>query len=185
MLTYLFKLSNKIFSLLIPNNYNLIICQKNYITIYYYSNIYIYAVAVNKVYLSNVIYINFSNTIYFLFNIFYFNYKFYRVFKIIYFSCIQFFFNKFFFKGKGFYIFKNMRNTVAPRFGKSHRIYLYLFNSLVLFLSKTKILLFGINKYDTILNSYRVFFIRPINIFTLRGIRFAKQLLYKKKLVIS
>ena len=34
-------------------------------------------------------------------------------------------FKKLKFKGKGYYIYKNSRNTIAPQFGYSHRIYIY------------------------------------------------------------
>lgn len=34
-------------------------------------------------------------------------------------------FKKLKFKGKGYYIYKNARNTIAPQFGYSHRLYIY------------------------------------------------------------
>lgn len=84
------------------------------------------------------------------------------------------------FKGKGYYIFKNSRNTITPQFGFSHRIYIYSFSVLVKFLSKTTIFLFGLSKKDLIRNGLLIKNIRPINIFTGRGIRFAKQIIYRK-----
>ena len=33
------------------------------------------------------------------------------------------------FEGKGYYLYKNLRNTLAPKFGFAHRIYLYYFLS--------------------------------------------------------
>lgn len=84
------------------------------------------------------------------------------------------------FKGKGYYIFKNSRNTITPQFGFSHRIYIYSFSVLVKFLSKTTIFLFGLSKKDLLKNGLQIKNIRPINIFTGRGIRFAKQIVYRK-----
>lgn len=90
------------------------------------------------------------------------------------------FFLKLKFKGKGYYIFKNSRNTVTPQFGFSHRIYIYAFSIIVKFLSKTKIFLFGLSKKDLFLQGHNIKNMRPINIFTGRGMRFSKQIIYKK-----
>jgi ribosomal protein L6P/L9E len=95
------------------------------------------------------------------------------------------FFNKLKFKGKGYYIFKNLRNTIAPRFGYSHRLYIYSYYVSVKFLSKTCILLFGLNKKDILQVSFELYYTRTCNIFTNRGIRFAKQIIYKKAGKIS
>ena len=84
------------------------------------------------------------------------------------------------FKGKGYYIFKNQRNTITPQFGFSHRIYVYSYSVVVNFLTKTKVFLFGLSKRDLLTSSYSIKAMRPINIFTGRGVRFSKQLVYKK-----
>lgn len=84
------------------------------------------------------------------------------------------------FKGKGYYIFKNQRNTITPQFGFSHRIYVYSFSVVVNFLTKTKVFLFGLSKRDLVTSAYSIKAMRPINIFTGRGVRFSKQLVYKK-----
>jgi len=84
------------------------------------------------------------------------------------------------FKGKGYYIFKNQRNTITPQFGFSHRIYVYSFSVVVNFLTKTKVFLFGLSKRDLLTSAYSIKAMRPINIFTGRGVRFSKQLVYKK-----
>jgi hypothetical protein len=94
-------------------------------------------------------------------------------------------FKKLKFKGKGYYIYKNYRNTVTPQFGHSHRIYVYSFFTSIKFLSKTSILLFGINKSDICKSSQQIKQLRPINIFTGRGVRFSKQIIYKKAGKIS
>lgn len=89
-------------------------------------------------------------------------------------------FNKIKFKGKGYYIYKNIRNTVTPQFGHSHRIYFYAYSVAVKFLSKTKVLIFGLSNSDVLRISHQIKRSRPINIFTGRGVRFAKQVVYKK-----
>lgn len=89
-------------------------------------------------------------------------------------------FRKLKFKGKGYYIYKNIRNTIAPKFGYYHKIYIYGFFSFVKFLSKTKILVFGFLKSDIITVASNIKKKRPINIFTGRGVRFCKQVIYKK-----
>ena len=92
----------------------------------------------------------------------------------------SFIFNKLKFKGKGYYIYKNARNTIAPQFGYYHRIYIYSYFNKVRFLSKTKVLLFGLTKKDILHSSYEIKKKRTVNIFTGRGVRFARQIIYKK-----
>lgn len=92
----------------------------------------------------------------------------------------SFFFHKIKFKGKGYYIYKNFRNTIAPQFGYYHKIYIYSFFNKVKFLSKTKILLFGLVKTDVLTTAFELKAKRPMNIFTGRGVRFARQIVYKK-----
>jgi ribosomal protein L6P/L9E len=84
------------------------------------------------------------------------------------------------FRGKGYYLYKNKRNTITPQFGYSHRIYIYAYFNIVKFLTKTKILIFGFSKKDILESGYDLKSKRPINIFTGRGVRFAKQIIYKK-----
>ena len=84
------------------------------------------------------------------------------------------------FKGKGYYIYKNKRNTITPQFGYAHRLYLYSYFVSVKFLSKTSIIVFGFEWRDLIKIGLGVKNMRPINIFTGRGVRFAKQIIYKK-----
>ena len=84
------------------------------------------------------------------------------------------------FKGKGYYLYKGKRNTITPQFGYSHRIYMYNYFNIVKFLTKTKILIFGFSKRDILRGSHDLKSKRPINIFTGRGVRFAKQIIYKK-----
>jgi hypothetical protein len=84
------------------------------------------------------------------------------------------------FKGKGYYIYKGRRNTITPQFGYAHRLYLYSYFISVKFLSKTSILLFGFQQNDLIKVGLGLKSMRPINIFTGRGVRFARQVIYKK-----
>jgi hypothetical protein len=90
------------------------------------------------------------------------------------------FFLKIKFKGKGYYMYKNKRNTIAPQFGYAHRVYIYSFANSVKFLSKTKVFLFGLSQKDIFSTGYGLFRTRPINVFTGRGVRFARQVVYKK-----
>jgi hypothetical protein len=94
------------------------------------------------------------------------------------FSCP--FFLKIRFKGKGYYIYKNYRNTIAPQFGFAHRVYVYAQAASVKFLSKTKVLVFGLSKRDIMEVGHCLKAVRPINIFTGRGVRFARQVIYRK-----
>lgn len=89
------------------------------------------------------------------------------------------------FKGKGYYIYKNNRNTIAPQFGYSHRVYIYSYFTSVKFLGKTKVMVFGFNKTDILSSSLLIKSKRPINIFTGRGVRFSRQVIYKKQGKVS
>lgn len=94
-------------------------------------------------------------------------------------------FTKLKFKGKGYYIYKNYRNTITPQFGYSHRLYLYTFFLYVTFLSKTSLIIFGLNPINLSKTTKNLFTWRPLNIFTGRGVRFSKQLVYKKSGKVS
>ena len=89
------------------------------------------------------------------------------------------------FKGKGYYIYKNKRNTITPQFGYSHRLYTYAYFVNVKFLSKTSIFVYGYLKSDIVDIAGAVRAMRPINIFTGRGVRFSRQIIYKKAGKIS
>jgi len=89
------------------------------------------------------------------------------------------------FKGKGYYIYKNRRNTITPQFGYAHRIYIYAYFVTVKFLSKTSIFLFGFSKKDLFDIAYKIKAMRPINIFTGRGVRFSREIVYRKQGKVS
>lgn len=84
------------------------------------------------------------------------------------------------FKGKGYYLFKNKRNTITPQFNYAHRIYVYSFFVHMKFLSKTSIIIFGYQRDDLFKSAYNIKAMRPINIFTGRGVRFNRQIIRKK-----
>lgn len=90
------------------------------------------------------------------------------------------FFLKIRFKGKGYYMYKSRRNTIAPQMGYAHRVYIYSSAISVKFLSKTKILLFGLSKDDVMKVGHSLLQVKPINIFTGRGVRFSRQIIYRK-----
>ena len=94
--------------------------------------------------------------------------------------CNQPHFLKLKFKGKGYYIYKNKRNTITPQFGFAHRHYIHAFDISVKFRSKTSIILYGSSKQDLFRIGHQIKAMRPINIFTGRGVRFNKQCIYKK-----
>nr|YP_010049534.1 ribosomal protein L6 [Strombidium cf. sulcatum]QPL15939.1 ribosomal protein L6 [Strombidium cf. sulcatum] len=84
------------------------------------------------------------------------------------------------FRGKGYYLYKNKRNTITPQFNYSHRLYLYTYFISVKFLNKTTVLFYSYNNSDVLLQSQKARNMRKINIFTGRGVRFAKQIIYRK-----
>lgn len=153
---------------------------KNIIYVYLYSTNYFFLLPILKKFLS----FRYDSQVNCLILNFFLNNNFYRIFwnyfKLIFYSFSKIFFKKLKFKGKGYYIYKNNRNTIALQFGYSHLMYLYSFFITVKFLTKTTILMFGINKNDLTSNSKKLYYIKPINIFTGKGIRFARQIIYKK-----
>lgn len=163
------------FLVLKKNNFN-----NNFIYFYVYSSTYFFLLPVVKNFLnlnydtqtsSLILKFQFNNNFHLLF---------WNIFKTVFYSFSKLFFKKLKFKGKGYYIFKNTRNTIALQFGYSHLLYLYSFFITVKFLTKTTILMFGINKNNITLSSKSLFFIKPINIFTGKGIRFSRQIIYRK-----
>ncbi len=179
----LLNLNFKKINFYIPFTWNFILLKKNlsnFSYIYLYSFSYFFFLPVlNKFLLikfdpqTNVISFNFyfQNNFYLLF---------WNIFKTIFYSFSKVFFKKLKFKGKGYYIYKNFRNTIAMQFGYSHLKYLYSFFVNVKFLTKTTILIFGLNKIDIYKISFKLFNIKKINIFTGKGIRFSRQIIYRK-----
>jgi len=173
------------FNFQIPMNWQLILLQKSVISsnasVYYaYSGTYF----INFSLFGNPVpyqYDTQTNTI--SFHIIGTPYNYYAYLKSlgdIFTRLIRPFFLKIRFKGKGYYMYKNSRNTIAPQMGYAHRVYVYSSATSVKFLSKTKILLFGLSKRDVMSTGYGLLAVKPVNIFTGRGVRFARQVIYKK-----
>ena len=173
----------------LPDIWNFILIKKSLTTeilyFYIYSNEYFFILPFLKKFsffkydfLTNSLIFNFifKNNFFGLF---------WNFFKIIFFSFSRIFFKKLKFKGKGYYIYKNVRNTVALQFGYSHLYYLYSFFVTVKFLTKTSVLIFGINYKDLIRSGNNLYNIKKINIFTGNGIRFSRQIIYRKTGKIS
>jgi len=100
--------------------------------------------------------------------------------KEIFYSFSRLFFQKLKIKGKGYYIYKNYRSTITHQFGHSHRWYIHAFFVTVRFLNKKTIFLFGSSKRDVFHIGHCIRKSKFYNIFTGRGVRFSKQIIYKK-----
>jgi len=87
-----------------------------------------------------------------------FFYTYWNFFKNIFFSFSKVYFKKLKFKGKGYYVYKGKRNTVATQFGFSHMTRVFGYNISLKFLTKTIILIFGINKFDILTTAKKLYF---------------------------
>jgi hypothetical protein len=159
--------------------------KKNFFFFYFYSINYFFFLPLNLFFLSFK-FTKISSVI----SIFYFYrpiffYTFFSYFKKFFYSFSKLFFKKLKFKGKGYYIYKNKRNTIAFQFGYSHIKRLFFFYNFVKFLSKTSILVFGLNPWKISQTSLFIKKTRPINIFTGKGVRFNRQIVYRKTGKIS
>jgi hypothetical protein len=185
---YVFDKKNHDINYLLPSSWNLIIIHnqvfKNTYFIFY-----------SKIYFLKTLFLLPTNVLYFdiITKQLYVNTLYVNNYVIAYTSLLHTFFTKIIkppfkkikFKGKGYYIYKNFRNTITPQFGYSHRLYLYSFYVNVKFLNKTTLICFGINQSNVNFISEKIFYWRPINIFTGRGVRFSKQIIYKKSGKVS
>lgn len=188
-------LTNKIntnfykFNFHIPSIWELFIIKNNsntdFLYVYIYSKSYFFLIPFAKKFLL----IKFDTYVKSLIIQFFFNNNFFKLFwsyfKTVFYSFSRIFFKKLKFKGKGYYIFKNYRNTIAMQFGYSHLLHIYSFFVAVKFLSKTSIFMFGINKINVNNRAFALFKLRPINIFTGKGVRFSRQIVYRKTGKIS
>jgi hypothetical protein len=183
------KFNKYLFALIIPTNWNFIIIFNKT------SNVYHIKVYSDFYYLRIPIFINTNTTLKFDINtnLFFLQTTFFNNFIPTYFTLLTYFHNnlvrptfaKLKFKGKGYYIYKNSRNVITPQFGYSHRLYLYAFYVNVKFLTKTSLLLFGLSYAHINFFSRKIYSWRPVNIFTGRGVRFSKQIIYKKSGKVS
>ena len=148
--------------------------------LFFYSDIYFFKFTLPK--LNNHVFFD-KNTNVLKFGTFFINnnYRlFWKTMCLVFNMFIKPLFLKIKFKGKGYYIYKNKRNTITPQFNYAHRLYLYSYFISVKFLSKTSIFLFGFLKSDMMAVAFGLKKMRSINIFTGRGVRFSRQIVYKK-----
>ena len=94
-------------------------------------------------------------------------------------------FKKIKFEGKGYYLYKNFRNTLAPKFGFAHRLYNYNYNIWIKMLNKTKLLFYAYKIEDLYYASHSLRLLRSRNVFTGRGVRFARSERFKKRGKVS
>ena len=168
----------------LPFNWNFLLINKNknknIMYIYIYNLNYFFILPITKKFLSVKYDTQINSLLFqFLFKNNFYN-LFWNSFKILFYSFSKIFYKKLKFKGKGYYIYKNNRNTIALQFGYSHLYYLYSFFVTVKFLTKTSILMFGINNNDLTKSTNYLYNIKKINIFTGKGIRFSRQIIYRK-----
>lgn len=170
----------------IPSQWNFIILNLNYLLkknylFYFYSNPYYFCLHLNLKPLDKFFFDQQTKTLKLqktfnnnLFNVYWTH------FKTIFYSFSFFFFKKIKFKGKGYYAYKGKRNTVAMQFGYSHLLRIFAFKINLKFSTKTSIFMFGINKNDLLKAAYGFKNKRSNNIFTGKGIRFTRQITYRK-----
>ena len=165
----------------VPFLWNIVILETNGLTkVYLYSDIYFMHTAIPRVFMGffydkNTRTISFSNIYENNYAYLYLN-NLRKLFNLSNNPC----FLKIKFKGKGYYIYKNKRSTITPQFGFAHRHYIYAFYIFVKFLTKTSIMLYGTSLNDLVNVGLQIKGLRSINIFTGRGVRFNKQIIYKK-----
>ena len=98
-----------------------------------------------------------------------------------------YFYKKITFSGKGYKIkkiYKNIKNInksiISFFFNKSHFNIVYFNNVLVKKLKKTKLIISSVNIKHLYYLSNTILNIRKVNIFTLKGLRLSRQIVYKK-----
>lgn len=99
--------------------------------------------------------------------------------------CSTLFIKKFTLAGKGYRVYSSKRTTVTYQLGLSHISYSYALTSWLTFFGKYNFILYSrsYNKLND--SSYHLRNIRYANIFTTRGLRFKRQVLFKKDGKIS
>ena len=80
---------------------------------------------------------------------------------------------------------KSKRSSIIYQLIYSHRLYIYSYFNKVKFIGKTVVVLFGIVKQDITKAAINLKSKRSINIFTGRGVRFSRQVVYKKQGKVS
>lgn len=94
----------------------------------------------------------------------------------------KYFFNKIKFKGKGFRIkfFKKIK-LIKFYFGRSHKTFMLLKKIKRKKINKYKFILLSINNNKLKEISKKIIGIKNINLYTMRGLRFSKQIIFKRK----
>lgn len=105
---------------------------------------------------------------------------FFKLFKNLLKSFSYWFYTRLKIRGKGYYVYKTFRNTITHQFGHSHRRYIYAYFVFTKFLSKTVVYIAGNSKMDISGIGRTIQDSKYINIFTGRGVRFSRQVIYKK-----
>jgi ribosomal protein L6P/L9E len=172
-------------SIYIPKGWNALVLNSKTSTrmnklLYIYSDIYYFKIPVSNYHLmwgydvtaSSVYFSNWYTTVA--------HRTYFTRIKEIFYSFSRLFFRKLKIKGKGYYIYKNYRNTITHQFGHSHRWYIHAFFITVKFLNKTTVFLFGSSKRDIFATGHNIRKSKFYNIFTGRGVRFSRQIIYKK-----
>lgn len=94
----------------------------------------------------------------------------------------SYFFIKIKFKGKGFRIrFLKKLKLVKFFFGRSHKTFMLFKFVMVKRINKYKFIIKGLKKEKLIENSKKITNIKPINFYTLRGLRKSRQIIFKRK----
>lgn len=105
-------------------------------------------------------------------------FKFWKQFFILTFAKIKY-------KGKGYKLYLKKKNRIFLQFGLSHKTYTNDVNSHFFFLMKGKLLFLGLNKKKFNDFLYKLIRLKYINIFTIRGLRLSRQVIFKKTGKIS
>lgn len=173
----------KNYSINIPISFNIIILEnkknKNDLTIILYNNIQTITLVIDKKKIKVDLesysikinsYINYNNN----FNFKQIN-KFLKTFEFYFFIKIKF-------KGKGFKIkFNKKLKLIKFYFGKSHITIFKLKKIKLKKITKYKFILKNLNFMKLKTNAMKITKIKPVNVYTLRGIRLSKQIIRKRK----
>ena len=95
-------------------------------------------------------------------------------------SITSFIFCKIKFKGKTYRLYFDLRNTFTFQLGYSHKIYFYANRLYIRKLAKFLFFFASFNFLKLLQTVSSIKYIRPINIYTSRGLRFTNDCVYKK-----
>jgi len=165
--------------LFIPYNINYILIRnKKNNCLYLYNKNYYYSIAL----IDKLIFINKNTNTIKLINLCFNNIDKLANWEIknFLFSWDSIFFNKIKFTGKGFK-FKKKETNLFLFFNRAHKCFFIGTNIILIRLSKNKVILLKNNIKHLLRDSNLIKLIRSNNIFTKRGLRFARQIILKKK----